>query len=123
MVQYPWPIAVGLLTSFIIGAASWLPSAKKVELLGTIIIASCILIWALLDAQAQKRKIGKWQGLGILLLHPIGLLIYFMRTRGWSFYRPYLVYLALLALNYILTLTGFFAVGFYFGHTFTKLTH
>lgn len=122
-VRHPWPIIVGLFILFISGSASWMPSAKIIEILTRIAIATCVLLWAILDAQDRKMRLGNWQGLAILLLSPIGMLIWFIRTRGWGFFLPYVIYWLLLIVGLLLSLVSYLLTGMCFGYTFSELIH
>lgn len=115
------PIMIALVVSVLVGMSGWLPHARQVEILSKLIFAGCGLTWVLLDAERRGVRVGNWMGLLVLVLAPIGLLVWFITYWRTRFWLPLLIYIGCSIASFSLTLLGHFLMGFYFGYPFRAL--
>jgi hypothetical protein len=90
---------MGCAILFILIALSDVFGERSLMLLSAFITSSAVLFHIYRDSKRMKYSIGSFIPVVVILLQPIGVLWYGIRSRGWRFYK--------VVLNYAIGLTAF----------------
>ncbi len=111
------PIIIACAAASLLGLLSWYIEDKLIVVCYLITLGTCALWWTYRDSRRLNRPIGTFVPVIILLIQPVGMLIWFAKSRRWKGLVAFLAYLGVFACVSASEFVGFVIGGIMNGHS------
>lgn len=121
MLNSGMPIIASFVLSILLGILSWYIPEKARLVVGVLTFGTCALWWLYEDSKRLNRQMGSFTTVIVLLLQPLGMLIWLLRSRKWFGLVAFLVYLIVLFGVGICDVIGYIIGGWINGHSINEV--